>query len=62
MRFLIRHARDGAQGERPGGCGKEEVLRHRRIRWFLPSNIGISPYLVNAKIAIYDGANHRTWR
>jgi hypothetical protein len=28
MRFLIRHARNGAQTERPGGCGKEEVLRH----------------------------------
>ena len=28
MRFLIRHARNGAQRERPGGCGKEEVLRH----------------------------------
>lgn len=27
-RFLIRHTRNGAQRERPGGCGKEEVLRH----------------------------------
>lgn len=26
--FLIRHTRNGAQRERPGGCGKEEVLRH----------------------------------
>ena len=31
MRFLIRHARNGAQRERPCGCGKEEVLRHRQI-------------------------------
>jgi hypothetical protein len=28
VRFLIRHARHGAQGERLGGCGKEEMLSH----------------------------------
>lgn len=27
-RFLIRHARNGAQRERPCGCGKEEMLGH----------------------------------
>lgn len=27
-RFLFRHARDGRQRERPGGCAKEEVLCH----------------------------------
>ncbi len=27
-RFIIRHARDDAQGERPCGCGKEEMLGH----------------------------------
>jgi hypothetical protein len=31
MGFLIRHARHGAQGERSGGCGKEEMLRHDHI-------------------------------
>src|ERR1700730_17220335 len=32
MCFLIRHARNGAQGERPCGCGEEEVLRHSQYR------------------------------
>jgi hypothetical protein len=31
VRFLIGHTRHGAQGERPGGCGKEEVLWHDHI-------------------------------
>ncbi len=28
--FLIAHAHDGRQRERPGGCGEEEVLGHLR--------------------------------
>lgn len=28
VRFLIRHTRNGAQTERPCGCGEKEVLRH----------------------------------
>ena len=30
-RLIVRHAGHGAQGERPGGCGKEEVLRHDHL-------------------------------
>jgi len=26
MRFLVRHARNSAQGERPCGCGEKEML------------------------------------
>ena len=30
--FLIRHARHGAEAQRPCGGSEEEVLRHRHIR------------------------------
>jgi hypothetical protein len=34
VRFLIRHARYGAQRERPCSGGEEEVLRQRRMPSF----------------------------
>ena len=43
VRLLIRHARNGAQRERPCGCGEEEVLRHATI--FRDLHHGISCYL-----------------
>jgi hypothetical protein len=45
QRLLIRHARNGAQRERPGGCGEEEVLRHDAI-------IGVTNTIE------YDGNRH----
>jgi hypothetical protein len=62
MRFLIRHARNGAQGERPCGCGEEEVLRHHQYRWVIPSNMEVDCCLVNSNITEYDGATHRNRR
>jgi len=32
-RFVIRHARNGAQRERPCGCGEKEVLGHACTRY-----------------------------
>ena len=56
MRFLVRHARNGAQRERPCGCGKKEVLRHttHRIRYLTASNLVPCEGIVNAKSIVYD--------
>ena len=63
MRFLIRHTRNGAQGERPCGCGKEEVLRHAKhqIRYLTASKIVPSASIVNAKSIVYDAFGDGFW-
>ena len=45
MRFLIRHARNGAQRERPCGGGKEEVLRHVSMNFYHLEHNGSQPPL-----------------
>jgi hypothetical protein len=59
MRFLIRQARNGAQRERPCGCGEEEVLRHRQIRCVTSPNLVMALRLVNANIIGYDDLWHQ---
>jgi hypothetical protein len=59
VRFLIRHARNGAQRERPCCCGEEEVLRHHQIRCVKSSNLLIAVFHVDADIIGYDDFSHR---
>lgn len=49
-RFLIRHAGDGAQTERPGLGGKKEMLRHNQIRYV---NIGCNEVIYRCQWGKY---------